>query len=88
MPSVKPTSKGGTLIPRLDTQQLNSYTDQPILPPQVNPTSGIGFVNYVNGIPVSIQLNKNDLLNQSGPVARFPQTSINNNHKNKLIAKN
>jgi hypothetical protein len=36
----------------------------------------VGFVNYVNGVPVSIQLNQKDLMNASN-VANVPKTAAN-----------
>jgi hypothetical protein len=75
MPSVLKTPEAARVRPRniMSTDQQRGYRGPP-----VNIGNGMGYVNYVNGVPVSIQLNERDLLASDGVHGRMLQKPVSN----------
>ena len=48
----------------------------------------MGYVNYVNGVPVSIQLNENDLFAKDGVIGRHLRNRTVGNWQQNMMLRN
>ena len=81
MPNVKVPALGGNPARRKKeaASSANKYKGPPI-----DLGGGMGYVNYVNGVPVSIQLNEADLVASDGVLGRLLQKPTSNWQQNLL----